>query len=101
MNEPKEDHERDVEDVPHREKRLPIVEHLVPQLVRVHQHDRNCQGDQKSWFLVGKDWQESEPGDKAEHGHGVNVDDARLVTPVIGNDLGEVVDGRKEGSDTC
>ena len=69
MDKSEEDDERYVEDVPEREERLPLVERLVPQLVRIHQNDRDRQRDQKSWFLMRKKWQESEPGDEAELGN--------------------------------
>lgn len=99
MNESVEEDEEDVEDVPQGEEGLHVAQDLPPQLVRVHQDHRDRQRDEKPRLLVREDGQESEGRDEAEHGHGVHVDDARLVTPVVGHDLREVVDDRKEGRD--
>ena len=53
MDETIEDDEKYVEDVPEGEQGLQLVAlaKLPPQLVRVHQHDGNCQRDQETGFL--------------------------------------------------
>ena len=101
MDEAEEDDEEDVEEVPERQEGLHVSEDLPPQLVRVHEDDRHDERDQEPRLLVRKDGQETEGRHEAEHGHGVHVDDARLVPPVVGHDLREVVDDRKQCRDAC
>ena len=38
---------------------------------------------------------------EGEHGHGVDVDHAGLVSPVVGQHLREVADGWEEGRNSC
>ena len=66
----------------------------------VHQDDRNRQRDEEPWLLVRNERKKPESADKGEHGHGVHVDDARFVAPVVSQHLREVADGRKHGGNS-
>ena len=65
----------------------------------VHEHDGNDEWDEETRLLVWENGECAEPGDEGEHGERVDVADARLGPPLVGNHLEKEVAGGEKRQD--